>query len=131
MTLRNLTFGGAVIALAAIALPYGAVSAPATPAAAVAPARATLPLNKIDRPGPMLTKLMVVNRDGVNVGTVVDVVTQSDGKAVSLTVDTSPLYGGKRHWVGINAAQMGLDQTRRIVVANLTSAQIKALPSLL
>ena len=131
MTLRNLTFGGAVVALAAIALPYGAVSAPATPAATAAPARATLPLHRITNPGAVLVKLTVVNKDGVKIGTVIDVVTQSDGKAISLTVDTSPLYGGKRHWVGINATQIGLDQSRRILVANLTSAQIKALPSLL
>jgi hypothetical protein len=131
MTLRNLTFGSAVVALAAIALPYGAVSAarPAAPAA-VAPVRATVAIDKITNPGATLTKLTVVNKDGVKVGTVVDVVTRSDGKAISLTVDTTPLHG-KRHWVGINATQIGLDQSRRILVANLTSAQIKALPSLL
>jgi hypothetical protein len=47
-----------------------------------------------------------------------------------VTVDTTPLHG-KRHWVGISATQLGFDQSRHILVANLTSAQIKALPSLL
>jgi hypothetical protein len=132
MTLRHLTLGGAAaIALGGLVLSGLANAAPQPAAIATAPARATLSLDKINRPGPALTKLAVVDARGTNIGTVVDVVTRSDGKAISLTVDTSGLHGGKRHWVGINATQLGLDQTRRVLVTNLTSAQVKALPSLL
>jgi hypothetical protein len=132
MILRHLTLGGAAaIALGGLVLTSAAVSAPQPAATTAAPARATLPLDRVSQPAQTLTKLVVLDAQGANVGTVIDVVTQSDGKAISLTVDTSKLHGGKRHWVGINAASVGLDQQRRVLVTNLTSAQIKAMPSLL
>lgn len=125
MTFRHFVLGGAAaVALAALVAPQAALSAnPPVVAAA-----ATTPLDKVNNPMTALARLQVVSREGRAVGTVVDVVTRSDGKALIVTVDAA--LGGPRRRVGIQANQLGLDQNRHILVASLTTAQIKALPAI-
>ena len=134
MTLRYLVIGGATaIALGAFALTQissdPASAAPAATRVASAPAAATMPLDKIRNPMQSLVKLAVVDRAGKPVGTVTDVVTRSDGKAVAVTVEASP-YFGHHKFVGIQAEKVGLDQGRRVLVTYLTPAELKALPSI-
>lgn len=130
MTLRNLTFGGAaVLALATLTFTHAAVSAPATPVRVAVATQPALSLDKVTNPA-ALVKMRVENSEGA-FGTVVDVVMRSDGKPVAVTIDTSPLYGGKRHWIGIDATKLGYDQNRRVLVSSMTNIEIKALPSLL
>lgn len=114
------------MAIAALVAPQAALSANPPAVAAVA----TTPLDKVNNPTTALARLQVESREGRAVGPVVDIITRSDGKALIVTVDASSLAGGKHHWVGIQATRLGLDQNRRILVASLTTAEIKALPTI-
>ena len=53
------------------------------------PVRPTVPINTVTNASASLAKMRVENAAGESVGTVVDVVTQADGKAIALTVDAS------------------------------------------
>ncbi len=134
MTLRYLIVGGATaIALGAFALTQvsteTATAAPATTRVASAPAAATMPLDKIAKPTQALMRLAVLDTRGKPVGTVTDVVTRSDGKALAVTVDASR-YFGRHKVVGIQAEKVGLDRAHRVLITNMTPAELKALPSI-
>jgi sporulation protein YlmC with PRC-barrel domain len=136
MTLRHIAFGGAAaVALGAFAFSAQSATPARTtttttvrqgaPAAVTAPV--TMPLDKVAAAS--LAKLRVVNPAGETVGTVVDVVTQADGKAIALTVDASAYLGAHR-WVGINANRVALDRAHNVLIANMSKAEIRALPNL-
>ena len=129
MTLRYFVLGGATtIALGALSL--GAMTAePASAAPAAAPAQ-TMPLDKITNASAALARLRVENARGETIGTVSDVVTQSDGKAIAVSIDAGAYFGVRHRVVSIGADRLGLDQARHVLVTNLTKPEIKALPTL-
>jgi hypothetical protein len=125
MTIRYLALGGgAAIALGALALDASSAATTAsTTQMAPAPVRATTPVSKVNNPMAVLAKLPVQTAQGVLIGSVETVVTGSDGHALVLTVTD------KSHKVvGIQADKLGFDATRRVLVANRTPAEVKALP---
>ena len=130
MTFKHLTLGGAAaIALGAMALSVPATSAtPATTTTTTtrAPAAQVTPLSQVANANAVLNKLRVENVQGEVVGTVSLVITQSDGKALALSVDASPMLGAGKT-VSIQANKAGLDQGRHVLVVALTKAELKAL----
>jgi hypothetical protein len=138
MTLRYLALGGA----AAIALGAYTLNADsAVPAAttghtlghtmtAPAPARQTVTLDTVDNAVTALAKLRVENTAGEAVGTVTDVLTRADGKALAVSIDAGAFLGMHHRLVSIEAGKLGLDRGRHVLVVSLTKAEIKALPSL-
>ena len=127
MTIRYLALGGAAaaIALGALALDASSAATTTTTTQAVtpAPARATTPVNKVANPMTVLAKLPVQTAQGQMIGAVETVVTGSDGHAlvISIKEKTNKL-------ISIEAAKLGFDPTHRLIVANLTAADLKALP---
>lgn len=125
MTIRYLALGGAAaIALGTLAL--GASSAATTTTvtqAAPAPARVMTPVNKVSNPMTVLAKLPVQTAQGQLIGSVETVVTGSDGHVLVITVKEKT-----NKTVNIEAGKLGFDAAHRLLVANLTPAELKALP---
>lgn len=134
MTLRYLALGGAAaIALGAYTLNADSAVPAATTTHTVtapAPARQTVTLDKVDNAATALAKLRVENAAGEAVGTVTDVLTRADGKALVVSIDAGAFLGVRHRVVGVEAGKLGLDRGRHVLVVNLTKAEIKALPSL-
>jgi hypothetical protein len=73
-----------------------------------------------------LANASVETSTGQAVGAVQKVVTGSDGKAQSVDV---ALLGAQSKIVSLDAAQLAYDQSRNVVVAQLSADQIQALPA--
>lgn len=127
MTIRHIAFGSAAaIALGTLALNVS-LAAPATTTAvtqaAPAPARVTTPVNKVSNPMTVLAKLPVHTAQGQLIGSVALVVTGSDGHALAVTVTEK-----SNKTISLQADKLGFDAAHRVIVANLTPAELKALP---
>jgi PRC-barrel domain len=130
MTFKALILGGAIVAFGAAMLSESAaLAATQTRVAAAAPAGPTVPLDRVANATTSLMKLRVVDSSGEPIGTVTDVVTRADGKPMVVTVDASVSLGAHHSAVGIEAGKLGLDQGRHVLVARLTKAEIKAIPT--
>ncbi len=92
---------------------------------AASAASGTVSLAQIANPPQTLANASVETTNGQAVGAVQKVVTGSDGKAQ--TVDVA-LLGPQSKTVSIDAAQLAYDQSRNVVVAQLSADQIQALP---
>ncbi len=86
----------------------------------------TVSLTALTNPPQTLAKCQRRDLDGQAVGAVQKVVTGSDGKAQ--TVDVA-LLGAQSKIVSIDATQLAYDQSRNVVVAQLSADQIQALPA--
>jgi hypothetical protein len=86
----------------------------------------TVALSAIANPPQTLANASVETAQGQAVGAVQKVVTGSDGKTQALDVS---LLGSSSKIVSIDAAQLSYDQTRNVVVAQLSAEQIQALPA--
>jgi hypothetical protein len=86
----------------------------------------TVALSAIANPPQTLANASVETAQGQAVGAVQKVVTGSDGKTQALDVS---LLGSSSKIVSIDAAQLSYDQTRNVVVAQLSADQIQALPA--
>jgi len=86
----------------------------------------TVALSAIANPPQTLANASVETAQGQAVGAVQKVVTGSDGKTQALDVS---LLGSSSKIVSIDAAQLSYDQTRNVVVAQLSVDQIQALPA--
>ncbi len=86
----------------------------------------TVALSAIANPPQTLANASVETSSGQAVGAVQKVVTGTDGKAQSLDV---ALLGAQSKIVAIDAAQLSYDQSRNVVVAQLSADQIQALPA--
>ena len=86
----------------------------------------TVALSAIANPPQTLANASVETAQGQAVGAVQKGVTGSDGKTQALDVS---LLGSSSKIVSIDAAQLSYDQTRNVVVAQLSADQIQALPA--
>ena len=86
----------------------------------------TVALSAITNPPQTLANASVETAQGQAVGAVQKVVTGSDGKTQALDVS---LLGSSSKIVSIDAAQLSYDQSRNVVVAQLSADQIQALPA--
>lgn len=126
MTIRYFALGGAAaLALGTLALGVSqAATTGTTVRAAPAPVRnATTPVAKVSNPMTVLAQLPVQDSQGTVIGSVQTVVTGSDGHALVITVKEK-----SNKTVSIEATRLGFDPARRLLVANLTPAELKALP---
>jgi len=98
-----------------------------TSAAGAAPVAAGMvALTQIANPPQTLINASVETNNGQAVGAVQKVVTGSDGKAQAVDV---ALLGASSKIVSIDATQLSYDQSRNVVVAQLSADQIQALPA--
>ena len=86
----------------------------------------TVSLTALTNPPQTLANASVETSTGQAIGAVQKVVTGTDGKAQ--TVDVA-LLGAQSKIVSIDAAQLAYDQSRNVVVAQLSADQIQALPA--
>lgn len=86
----------------------------------------TVSLTALTNPPQTLANASVETSTGQAVGAVQKVVTGSDGKAQAVDV---ALLGAQSKIVSIDAAQLAYDQSRNVVVAQLSADQIQALPA--
>jgi hypothetical protein len=86
----------------------------------------TVALTSLANSPQTLANASVETSSGQAVGAVQKVVTDGNGKAQ--TVDVA-LLGSQSKIVSIDAAQLGYDQSRNVVVAQLSVDQIQALPA--
>jgi hypothetical protein len=86
----------------------------------------TVALSAIANPPQTLANASVETSSGQAVGAVQKVVTGADGKAQALDV---ALLGAQSKIVAIDAAQLSYDQSRNVVIAQLSTEQIQALPA--
>lgn len=93
---------------------------------ASAAASGTVALDAVANPPQTLANASVETANGQAVGAVQKVVTGSDGKTQALDV---ALLGPQSKIVSIDAAQLSYDQSRNVVVAQLSADQIQALPA--
>ncbi|MBV8978733.1 MAG: hypothetical protein JO261_09175 [Alphaproteobacteria bacterium] len=91
-----------------------------------AAASGTIMLAQISNPPQSLTNASVETSSGQAVGAVQKVVTGSDGKPQMVDV---ALLGAKSKVVAIDANKLSYDQSRNVVVAQLTQDQINSMPS--
>ncbi|MBV9992295.1 MAG: hypothetical protein JOZ72_13505 [Alphaproteobacteria bacterium] len=89
-------------------------------------ATSTVTLAQIANPPQTLVNASVETNNGQAVGAVQKVVTGTDGKAQALDV---ALLGAQSKIVAIDANQLSYDQSRNVVVAQLSADQIQALPA--
>lgn len=89
------------------------------------PASTLVALDILADPPKTLENASVEANNGQTVGAVQNVDLDSDGKPQ--TVDIA-LLGGQSRTVAIAAAQLGYDQSRNVVVAQMSPDQIQALP---
>ncbi|HWA90954.1 MAG TPA: hypothetical protein VG889_13015 [Rhizomicrobium sp.] len=92
---------------------------------ATAAASGTVSLAQISNPPQTLANASVETSNGQAVGAVQKVVTDGGGKATSVDV---ALLGPQSKIVAIDANQLAFDQSRNVVVAQLSADQIQALP---
>ncbi|HTT97850.1 MAG TPA: hypothetical protein VMF58_07350 [Rhizomicrobium sp.] len=107
-----------------------APSAPDQTAQAAAPAApvqtaSTMPLDSISNPPQTLANASVETSNGQAVGAVQRVITDAAGKAKTVVV---ALLGKASRLVAIAANQLTFDQSRNVVVAQLSADQIDNLP---
>jgi hypothetical protein len=100
-------------------------AAPAQTNAAGTPS-GTVSLTALTNSPQTLANASVETSAGQAVGAVQKVVTGSDGKAQTIDV---ALLGAQSKIVSIDATQLAYDQSRNVVVAQLSTDQIQALPA--
>lgn len=86
----------------------------------------TVSLTALTNPPQTLANASVETSNGQAVGAVQKVVTGTDGKAQAVDV---ALLGAQSKIVSIDATQLAYDQSRNVVVAQLSADQIQALPA--
>ncbi len=86
----------------------------------------TVSLTALTNSPQTLANASVETSTGQAVGAVQKVVTGSDGKAQTIDV---ALLGAQSKIVSIDAAQLAYDQSRNVVIAQLSADQIQALPA--
>ncbi len=101
-------------------------TAEASGTAAAPTASGTVSLAQIANPPQTLVNASVETNNGQAVGAVQKVVTGNDGKAQAVDV---ALLGAQSKIVSIDANQLSYDQSRNVVVAQLSADQIQALPA--
>lgn len=103
----------------------GSAESPANAASEGPASSGTVALSAIANPPQTLANASVETSTGQAIGAVQKVVTDGNGKAQ--TVDVA-LLGPQSKIVAIDAAQLTYDQSRNVVVAQLSADQIQALP---
>jgi hypothetical protein len=88
-------------------------------------ANATMPLNTVANPPQTLANASVESSSGQAVGAVQKVILDASGKAQTIVV---ALLGKTSRLVAIAANQLSFDQSRDVVVAQLSADQIQNLP---
>ena len=86
----------------------------------------TVSLTALTNSSQTLANASVETSTGQAVGAVQKVVTGSDGKAQTIDV---ALLGAQSKIVSLDATQLAYDQSRNVVVAQLSADQIQALPA--
>jgi hypothetical protein len=88
-------------------------------------ASATMPLNAVANPPQTLANASVESNSGQAIGAVQKVILDASGKAQTIVV---ALLGKTSRLVAIAANQLSFDQSRDVVVAQLSADQIQNLP---
>jgi len=99
--------------------------AQASTAAPITTASNTMPLDSVSNPPQTLANASVETTNGQAVGAVQRVITDTAGKAKTVVV---ALLGKASRLVAIAANQLTFDQSRNVVVAQLSADQIDSLP---
>ena len=86
-------------------------------------------LTKVEMPKETLASAKIDDRAGEHIGQVQDVILDAKGNPLALHVDVGEFLGGGTHVVTINSSRLSYLPDRKLVVANLTRAQIRALPA--
>jgi hypothetical protein len=97
----------------------------AAPATTATNMSATMPLDSISNPPQTLANASVETTSGQAVGAVQRVITDASGKAKTVVV---ALLGKASRLVAIAANQLSFDQSRNVVIAQLSEEQIQSLP---
>jgi sporulation protein YlmC with PRC-barrel domain len=87
-------------------------------------------LTKVEMPKETLAAAKIDSRLGEHIGQVQDVVLDAKGNPSALHVDVGEFLGGGPHVVSINSSRLSYLPDRKLLVANMTKAQIRALPTL-
>ena len=90
------------------------------------PASSTTPVNALTNSPQTLANASVESSSGQAVGAVQRVITDAGGKAKTVVV---ALLGKASHMVAIAANELTFDQSRNVVVADLSADQINSLPT--
>lgn len=93
---------------------------------ATAAASGTVALSAISNPPQTLANASVETQSGQAVGAVQKVVTDGNGKAQTVNV---ALLGAQSKIVALDASKLSFDQSRNVVVAQLSVDQIQAMPA--
>jgi hypothetical protein len=104
----------------------GATQTGAQASGSTVAASGTVALSAIENPPQTLANASVESSNGQAVGAVQRVVTGSDGKTQAVDV---ALLGAQGKIVAIDAQKLSYDQSRNVVVAQLSADQIQALPA--
>jgi hypothetical protein len=88
-----------------------------------------LTLTKVEMPKETLASAKIDSRTGEHIGQVQEVIVDPKGSPSALHVDVGEFLGTGSHVVAINSSRLTYLPDRKLVVANLTKAQIRALPT--
>ena len=87
-------------------------------------------LTKVEMPKETLASAKIDDRAGEHIGQVQEVVLDAKGNPSALHVDVGEFLGSGPHVVTINSSRLTYLPDRKLVVANMTKAQIRGLPTL-
>jgi len=120
----------------ALAIPFGATSVLAANSEATGPATAArgtamqVPIQEVSNPKGRLAGASVQDKNGVSIGTVHEVIVDSDGKPTALRVDVGGFLGVGTKMVEIKATELKYEQDRNVLTTTLRKPQIEALPTI-
>ena len=120
----------------ALIIPLGASGALAASTDATGPATAArgtamqVPIREVSNPKGRLTGASVQDKNGVSIGTVRDVIVDTEGKPTALRVDVGGFLGVGTKLVEIKATELKYEQDRNVLTTTFRKPEIEALPAI-
>ena len=120
----------------ALTIPLSASGALAANTDATGPATAArgtamqVPIREVSNPKGRLAGASVQDKNGVSIGTVRDVIVDTEGKPTALRVDVGGFLGVGTKLVEIPATELKYEQDRNVLTTTLRKPQIEALPEI-
>jgi sporulation protein YlmC with PRC-barrel domain len=94
------------------------------------PAAGTISAREVPDPKNTLASAKIIDLSGNSVGSVDDVMLDATGKPSSLKVDVGGFLGIGGKDVALDASALKFDPAKKVLITNMTKAQIQALPEL-
>lgn len=120
----------------ALTIPLCASNALAASTDATGPATAArgtamqVPIREVSNPKGRLAGASVQDKNGVSIGTVRDVIVDTEGKPTALRVDVGGFLGVGTKLVEIKATELKYEQDRNVLTTTLRKPEIEALPAI-